>query len=261
MTEVLFMGRKEVSANLLKYVNSLPDVVIKGVLTDNHLIGSPTVAIAHELNLPVYSFDEALLLMKNGKLTFDLGLSILYWRKLVDEFLSIPSKGIINFHPAILPEYKGVAGYNLAILEGLNEWGVSAHYVDKSIDTGEIISVEKFNIDNNSETVVSLERKSMKVLERVAINVINDAIKNESKLSSSPNIGGKYVTRSEMESMKLVIDGDNVERKVRAFWFPPYDGAYIEIDGNKYTLVSKDILNTLSPEGCTSLFTNESKDV
>ena len=136
MTKILFMGRKQISANLLRLLSSQDGIEIVGVLTDSHLQGSPTTAAAKELGLPLYTFDTALEAMKEGRLKYDLGLSVLYWRKLRDEFLTIPSLGTINFHPALLPEYKGTGGYNLAIMDELSEWGSTAHYVDASIDTG-----------------------------------------------------------------------------------------------------------------------------
>lgn len=254
MTKILFMGRKQVSADLLEFFHSQLDLEIVGVLTDSHLQGSPTAEMARQLELPLYVFDEALQRIESGELVYDLGISVLYWRKLKGAFLSHPSKGVINFHPAILPQYKGTGGYNLAILDGLSEWGVSAHYVDEEIDTGEIIEVSYFPIESEQETAVSMERKSMLMLEKLTRKIVVQAAQAKGLLPSTPNEGGRYVSRAEMEGMKKIEAGDNVGRKVRAFWFPPYDGAYVEIDGHRFTLVSRDILQTLSPPGTTSLF-------
>ena len=54
--------------------------------------------------------------------------------------------------------------------------------------------------------------------------------------------------------MKQIRDGDDVEKKIRAFWFPPYDGAYVEIKGQKYTLINRQLLEEIAPKGSTSLF-------
>ncbi|MDB3965386.1 formyltransferase family protein [Amylibacter sp.] len=258
MIKVLFMGRKIISAKLLKKIHQNEAVEIVGVLTDSHLRGSPTRAAADELGLKIYTFESALIELKSGELTYDLGLSILYWRKLKEEFLTVPSKGVINFHPALLPDYKGTGGYNLAILEGLSEWGVSAHYVDTEIDTGELIKVHKFSIDKDNETVVSLEKASMRVLEDMVIDVFEAAINSVSFLETTANTGGRYVSRLEMENMKKIVDGDDVSRKIRAFWFPPYDGAYLDIGGEKFTLVNRMILKSIAPSETTSLFVESS---
>ena len=52
--------------------------------------------------------------------------------------------------------------------------------------------------------------------------------RSKTKLPTTPNIGGRYVSRDEMEATKQIHDGDNIEKKIRAFWFPPYDGAYVK---------------------------------
>lgn len=257
MTKILFMGRKQVSANLLDYLSAQPGIEIVGVLTDSHLQGSPTTAVAKRLGLPLYTFDTALAAMKEGRLKYDLGISVLYWRKLRDEFLTVPHLGTINFHPALLPEYKGTGGYNLAIMDSLSEWGISAHYIDDCIDTGDLIEVVRFPMDPETETAQSLECRSMSVLDDFAKRLIMQAANSKAKLPTYKNVGGRYISRAEMEAMKEIRPGDDVDRKVRAFWFPPYDGAYVEIDGKKYTLVNRRILEAVAPKNSTSLFAGQ----
>lgn len=259
MIRILLMGRKKITADLLEKLVQMKHISVVGVMTDNHLQGSLTTLMAERHGIDVFSYDDALRKLKSGDLVFDLGLSVLYWRKLKGEFLTIPNRGVINFHPAPLPEYKGTAGYNLAILEGKSTWAVSAHYVDESIDTGPIVTVREFPIDSNAETCVTLERKSMEELTALVSEVVSRAISSTALLDSQPNVGGKYVSRLEMEAMKRIEPGDDLGRKIRAFWFPPYDGAYIEIDGQKYTLVNRQLLESLAPPGSTSLFTDSQK--
>lgn len=248
---VLFMGRKAAGAEALAWTLASGYNVV-GVLTDSHLPGSPTTALAESHRLPLYTYEEAVAEVEAGRLSFDLGVSFVYWRILKEPLLSAASKGIINFHPAPLPEYKGTAGYNLAILDGLDEWGVTAHYVDAGIDTGEIIDVFRFAIDPEEETARSLERTSMEFLLKLYKKTVRRSADPE-RLPTTPNEGGRYITRKEMEAMKRIEPGDDVDRKIRAFWFPPYRGAYVEIDGKPYTLVNDQVLASLSEPGTTSL--------
>ena len=189
------MGRKKVASTCLEYLISRTDVEVVGVLTDSHLANSVTSRVAMKNGLRLFDFDTALDAIKSNKLNFDIGFSMLYWRKLKDNFLSLPKLGIINFHPAILPEYKGTAGYNVAILEGRSDWGVSAHYVDAEIDNGAIIDVSKFPISKDEETAFSLERKSQKYLLTQFIKVVKLVLENETILETVPNIGGRYLSR------------------------------------------------------------------
>lgn len=257
MINILFAGRKQIAAATLDKLAQTKGVNISAVLTDSHLDGSPTTKVARKHDLPIYSFDEALRKIKIDDLKVDLGLSVLYWRKFKEEFITKPSRGIINFHPAPLPEYKGTAGYNLAILEERDSWGVSAHYVDSEIDTGDIIKVLEFNIDPDKELCNTLEKKSMEYMATLIDEVIFAALESSEKLPTTPNVGGRYISRQQMEELKNIQPDDDVARKARAFWFPPYSGASIEINGRKFTVIDDEILKTLTPPGTTSLFTEK----
>ena len=153
---------------------------------------------------------------------------------------------------------KGCGGYNIAILEQLKEWGSSCHYVDENIDTGSIIDVDLFSIDPLIETAKSLESKTLKVMESQFIRIIQNIGKIDGKLKSFPNIGGKYISREEMELMKEITDADDPEIKSRAFFFPPYLGAYVKINEKKMTVISQTILKELAKNDQSSLFTSNS---
>lgn len=256
MTKVLFMGRKPVAAKCLEHILARPDVEVVGVLTDNHLDVSPTSKVARKHNIPLLRFEEALEACESGKLSFDFGVSMLYWRKLKGALLSAAPRGIVNFHPAPLPDYKGVGGYNLAVLDACDEWACTAHYVDEEIDTGEIITLERFPMDPETETARTLEAKSQTALFYLFTTVFERLVQNTERLPTSPNKGGRHLNRIELEEMKRIDPKkDDIARKARAFWFPPYDGAFIEIDGQKFTLVDRSILESLADPSSSSLFT------
>ena len=242
--KVLFMGRKKVSADCLSWLLDNNFEVV-GVLTQEDESGLECRGIAEKNGISLFTFDGALESINNGSLKFDLGLSMLFWRKLREGFVTVPSLQTINFHPAPLPNYKGTAGYNLAILEGLSEWAMSAHYIDENIDTGRIIKLLKFPIDPINETVQSLELASQGKLFDLFVDIMSDIKKAPRILDTIPNVGGRYISRTEMEAMKEVKPGDDVDRKIRAFWFPPYKGAFIRIDGKEFTLINNSLLSRL----------------
>ena len=254
---VLFLGRKAVAAEALSWLVSQEGVNVVGVVTDSHIDVSPTREAAEYHSIRLYSQDEVEYEIASGKLDIELTLSMLYWRKIREPVISTTKRGVINFHPAPLPSYKGTAGYNMAIMEGLDEWAVSAHYVDSDIDTGPIIKVSAFPIDPVRETALTLERKTRPELLKLFIYVVSKALRSSSPLDSRPNVGGRYITRREMEAMKEIKLGDDIERKVRAFWFPPYDGAWIDIDGHRCTLVTSQILHALGSQTENILFAKD----
>jgi methionyl-tRNA formyltransferase len=174
----------------------------------------------------------------------DLVISFLFWSLIREPLLSLGRVGCLNFHPAPLPDFRGLGGYNLAILDGLDEWGVSCHFVDESFDTGDLVEVDRFPIDPRTETAFSLDLRSQEQLLALFRRVIAKALAGEN-LPRTPQAGlgpTRYVDRAEFESLRVVRAGDDVERKLRAFWYPPYPGAVLEVDGRRLTLVDEALL-------------------
>jgi len=174
----------------------------------------------------------------------DLVLSFLFWKRIRPPLIELGSVGCLNFHPSPLPDIRGLGGYNVAILEGLAEWGVSAHFVDEAFDTGDIVRVDRFAIDPDSETALSLDMVSQERLLAMFGEVVDQAAAQR-ELPRSPQGEGRYVTREEFEEMRRVRPGDPpelTERRMRAFWYPPHDGATIEVAGRTLTLVDRRLL-------------------
>ncbi|MDQ3645148.1 MAG: formyl transferase [Actinomycetota bacterium] len=174
----------------------------------------------------------------------DLVLSFLFWKRLRPPLIELGSIGCLNFHPSPLPDVRGLGGYNVAILDGLAEWGVSAHFVDERFDTGDIVRVDRFAIDPVHETALSLDILSQERLLAVFRGVVDQAAAGRS-LPRTPQGQGRYVTREEFEELRRVRPGDPselTERRMRAFWYPPHDGATIEVAGRTLTLVDRPLL-------------------
>jgi methionyl-tRNA formyltransferase len=173
----------------------------------------------------------------------DLVLSFLFWRRIRRPLIELPAVGCLNFHPAPLPDMRGVGGYNVAILDGLREWGVSAHFVDEQFDTGDLVAVERFPIDPDLETAFSLDLRSQEELLGVFRRVLEDALA-ERPLPRTPQAAGsgRYVSRAELEALRRVEPGDALDRKLRAFWYPPWPGAVVEVGGRTLTLVDERLL-------------------
>lgn len=249
--KMLFMGRKKSAAEMLEWTLS-QGIEVVGVVTDSHIPSSPTMAVAKKHGLRLMSMEEAEEEFTKDQTFADVVVSYLFWRKLKKPLISAPKFGCINFHPAILPEYRGLAGYNIAILNQLNEWGATAHYVDETIDTGAIIRVYKFHFDHRLETAFSLEKKTLRLQQDLYKSVVTDVVeKGMLDAQVQSNEGSLYINKKQMLDMMKILPNDDVDAKIRAFWFPPYSGAYVEINGKQYTLVNDFILNSLAGEDQT----------
>jgi methionyl-tRNA formyltransferase len=175
----------------------------------------------------------------------DLVVSFLYPRLIREPVLSLGRIGCLNFHPAPLPDFRGVGGYNVALLEGLGEWGVSCHFVDETLDTGDLVEVERFAIDPDAHTAFSLDLESGERLVELFGRVMERALAGE-ELPRRPQGEGRYVSREEFERLRVVEPGDDLDRKLRAFWYPPYPGAVVDVDGRRLTLVDDALLEQVA---------------
>jgi methionyl-tRNA formyltransferase len=202
------------------------------------------VAAGH--GLPLFSEGELYEAAERGELgAVDLVVSFLFWNRIREPLISLGRIGTINLHPAPLPDLRGVGGYNVALLEGREEWGVSCHFVDDRIDTGDLVAVERFAIDAASETALSLDVLSQARLLDLFERVIEMALA-DGDLPRQPQGEGRYVSRAELEELRVVRAGDDIERKLRAFWYPPWPGAVVEVDRRRFTLVDDRLLSELA---------------
>lgn len=80
---------------------------------------------------------------------------VVAFRMLPEIVWTMPRWGTFNVHAALLPQYRGAAPINWAVINGETETGVTTFFLDKDIDTGRIIKQKSFEItdDANVETV------------------------------------------------------------------------------------------------------------
>lgn len=98
---------------------------------------------------------------------------VVAFRMLPEIVWDMPAKGTINLHASLLPNYRGAAPINWAIINGETETGVSTFFIEKEIDTGKIIQQATVNIGVN-ETVGELYERLM----HLGANVMHDTLLN-----------------------------------------------------------------------------------
>ncbi len=180
-------------------------------------------------------------LYANPPADVDVVISFLFWNLIREPLISLGRVGCLNFHPGPLPDFRGVGGYNVAILEGLSSWGVSCHFVDEHFDTGDLVEVERFPIDQAAETAFSLDLKSQDHLVALFERVLQRVLDGD-EVPRVPQGDGRYLSRAEFDELRVVRPGDDLGRKLRAFWYPPWPGAVVDVDGRRLTLVDEPLL-------------------
>jgi methionyl-tRNA formyltransferase len=249
--KVILLGRKPGAAKALLFLlkNKVEVPLVVANKEEKYDFNLKDIAKKNKIRV-IYNDNDLYNLIKKNKLVenVDLVISYLYWRKIKEPLIKLGKVGCINFHPAPLPDYKGRAGYNTAILDRKNWFGVSAHFIDsENFDVGPIIEVLKFPLDIKHETALSLEKKSQDKLLVLFEKVLNKFFVGKT-IKIQPNKGGLYLNKFQLEELKEIKesdDGETINRKIRAFFFPPYSGAKIKLKGQEFTLVNQEILNQL----------------
>ena len=177
---VVFMGTPDIAATCLKKI--LEDgFEVVGVYTQPDrpkgrgmkMVFSPVKEVALANNIPVFQpenfrADEDVAAL--AALQPDIVAVVAYGRILPQRVLDIPTCGCINIHASLLPQYRGSAPYQWAVLDGCKETGVSAQHMVREMDAGDVIDVEKTCIGENETAGELLDRLAVlgaKLLSRV----------------------------------------------------------------------------------------------
>lgn len=153
----------------------------------------------------------------------------------------------INFHPAPLPDYRGTSPTSWGILKDEKTWAVSCHLLDEGIDSGDIIDLDYFDIDKRYiKTGKDLSEYCWNRLEVLLKKIIRKIEAGES-LSTKKNVSVESCyTREMLNSIKEVNQcnsAEEISKRIKALWYPPFEGAYIILDGKKFYLIDQEILN------------------
>jgi len=111
------------------------------------------------------------------KLDADLQI-IVAFRMLPKTVWNMPKYGTFNLHASLLPNYRGAAPINWAIINGETETGVTSFFLNENIDTGNIILQEKIKI-NEKDNIGTLYEKLMKLGGEVILKTVELIEKDE----------------------------------------------------------------------------------
>ena len=120
------------------------------------MISSPVKEYAESKNIkieqPLKIRDNTEFIEKIKSLNPDLICVVAYGKIIPEEILNIPRLGCINVHGSLLPKYRGAAPIQWAVINGEKETGITTMYMDKGMDTGDMILKEKVEIGENETT-------------------------------------------------------------------------------------------------------------
>ena len=139
-----------------------------------------------------------------------------YGEILKKSLLTIPNIGVINFHPSLLPKYKGLGPIFQALLHNENEIGFSFHYIDEGIDTGKIIKRQKIKTEKN-ECVSHIAIRAHIAAGYELLSVINNLKKGDKKTEQITQDYGNYFSWPEKKDVKKFVQSNKKYIEFRDF--------------------------------------------
>ncbi len=252
---IVFMGTPEFAVGTLQRLVEGGYNIVAVITQPNKPVGrhgsvlapSAVKQYALEHNIPVLQPEK----MKNENFVEELrGYKadlqvVVAFRMLPDVVWSMPKFGTFNVHAALLPQYRGAAPINWAIINGEKETGVTTFFLDKDIDTGRIIMQKSISIDEEDNVEIVYDRL-MKLGADVCIETIDKIIAGDGKVDSLPqdkmaNVSGHLKLAPKIYKETCKIDWSQSAKRVHDFvrGLSPYPGAWTELvheDGTRQIL-------------------------
>jgi methionyl-tRNA formyltransferase len=171
----------------------------------------------------------------------ELGVVVAFGAIFDSEFLGLPKFGWLNLHYSMLPELRGAAPVQNAILRGHNETGVTVFRLDQGIDTGSIVAQERLKIEKNENAGELLQKLTRTGAELLA-SVLSDLDASLARAYPQPKMAPDEIARKPTrQSAKLVFAGNsaNLAAKVRAM--NPEPMSWFEFDGKSVRVLEAEI--------------------
>jgi methionyl-tRNA formyltransferase len=189
-----------------------------------------TYAVDHNLNvLQPDNLKDETFQQELSALQADLFVVVAF-RMLPEAVWMMPKKGTINLHGSLLPQYRGAAPINWAIINGERETGVTTFFIDTKIDTGDIIEQRRVSIDKNM-TAGDLHDKMMVVGAELLTETI-ESIQNDRVKSQPQSITSKYKIAPKIFRTDCRVDIsksiEDVHNQIRGL--SPYPAAWLQLE-------------------------------
>lgn len=152
---------------------------------------------------------------------------------------NMPEYGTFNLHASLLPDYRGAAPINWAIINGETKTGVTTFFIDEKIDTGAIIFQEELAIDPN-ENAGSLHDKLMVLGSGLVVKTVKHIAEDDITTTVQPKIEGPktaYKIHKETCEIDWTDSLDNIYNKIRGL--SPYPGSWTTLQNGEASLAVK----------------------
>lgn len=217
--KILFMGTPDFAVESLNELCNNHEVV--GVITQpdkkkgrgNKLQFTPVKEMAISKNIPVYQpekVNDKEFLEELTKMDFDICVVVAYGQIICDTILNMPKYGCINVHGSLLPKYRGASPIHSAILNGDKKTGVTIMYMEKTLDTGDMILKNEIEIEDE-ETTKTLHDKLASLGAVTLIKALEQIENGTAQREKQDDSQSCYAAKITKEMGKINWDKSSIE--------------------------------------------------
>lgn len=229
------MGTPKFAANVLQALIDNTSVV--GVVTapdayvgrKKVLTMCPVKTLAIKNNIPVYSpiriKDDYEFIIE---LKPDFIITCAYGQIIPEEILNIPKIGSFNLHGSLLPKYRGGAPIHYALINGDKKTGITLMYMDKGMDSGDMIYKEEIVIDDN-DNIETLSYKLSNLASNMIVKYLPELVNktNPRKKQQEQLVTFAPIIKREDEHLDFHVLAKDVFNKFRALSPTPLPNFYL----------------------------------
>ncbi len=239
---LVFMGTPDFAVPTLKTLHTSRHSVL-GVVTQpdrpkgrgQGLQASPVKQYAVENGLPVFQPEKSSApesVAELAALQPDLIVVIAYGQILRENLLSLPRHFCMNVHASLLPQYRGAAPINWAIINGDRETGVTTMKMDKGLDTGDILLMKKVVIEQE-DTARDLHDKLAEAGGALALETIEQLQQGRLKFIPQNDAESTYAPKLTKEDGCLNWEQEAEALRNRVRGMEPWPGAFGFLKGKR----------------------------
>lgn len=234
---ILFMGGHELGAKTLEHlINNNVNVVGVVVSKNDNDWYRGVDEVSDKFNLNLYeekNINDQNFLNKIKSLNLDLIVCVNFDQILKKDIINLPNIGCINTHASLLPKYRGRAPLNWAMINGEKYSGVTVHFIDEGIDTGDIILQEKIKIDED-DYICDLLNKVKNIYPKIVLDSIKSLECNNLNLIKPDLSKGFYVNKRNKDDGKIDFSkpSKDIMNFIKAI-SKPYPGAFLYHNNKK----------------------------
>jgi len=182
----------------------------------------------------------------------DLIVSVLYTEIIPRQILDIPSRGIINHHPSLLPAYRGPHPVNWAVINGEERTGLTVHFMSDGVDSGEIIWQEAVPI-HLDDTTAAVSKRLLGMIPDAALEVVKQIDSGKMQTRPQDEAHASYFPRRTEKDDTVDWSGSakQIYDLIRGLYYP-LPGAVSWLNGQRIVLRRAQVPGVSSPTGAAA---------